>query len=84
MIQDLVDTSDSDKNVEQLQDKLEISKQIILKRNFLLQQSDWTQLSDNQLSEQLKSNWKTYRQSLRDINKQENFPYIEFEEPPKI
>ena len=82
MIQDLIDTSDIDEIVEQLQDTLEISKQIIAKRNFLLQQSDWTQLSDNQLSEQLKSNWKSYRQSLRDINKQENFPHIEFEKPP--
>jgi hypothetical protein len=68
---------------EQIQDRLELSNQVIYRRNFLLQQSDWTQLSDNQLSEQLRSDWKLYRQSLRDINKQENFPDVKFEEPPK-
>tara|TARA_B100000073_G_scaffold111462_1_gene89926 strand:+ start:3111 stop:3467 length:357 start_codon:yes stop_codon:yes gene_type:complete len=36
-------------------------------RNLLLQQSDWTQNRDVTLSND--ADWKTYRQSLRDITK---------------
>ena len=37
------------------------------KRNLLLQESDWTRMDDNGLSESAKESWATYRQSLRDI-----------------
>lgn len=40
-------------------------------RNLLLLESDWTVLPDSPLSEEKKQEWKTYRQSLRDIT--ENF-----------
>ena len=36
-------------------------------RNRLLQQSDWTALSDAHLSQDKKDAWFTYRQSLRDL-----------------
>ena len=36
-------------------------------RNALLAKSDWTQLSDNGLSDSKKTEWSTYRQSLRDL-----------------
>lgn len=36
-------------------------------RNELLARSDWTQLPDSPLSDSDKSDWQTYRQSLRDI-----------------
>lgn len=39
-------------------------------RNQLLVASDWTRLDDNQLSESKKTEWETYRQSLRDITTQ--------------
>ena len=41
-------------------------------RNFLLSDSDWTQVADapvNQLT------WANYRQALRDITTQEGFPF---------
>ena len=38
-------------------------------RNRLLQQSDWTVMPDSPLSDSKKSEWKTYRQELRDITK---------------
>ena len=41
-----------------------------IKRNKLLTESDWTQLSDCQLSELKKNEWKLYRQELRDITLQ--------------
>lgn len=37
------------------------------KRDFLLLNSDWTQLSDNLLTDEQKAEWRTYRQSLRDL-----------------
>jgi hypothetical protein len=38
-----------------------------LKRNSLLASSDWTVLTDSQLTTTEKTTWKTYRQALRDI-----------------
>jgi hypothetical protein len=39
-------------------------------RNELLKECDWTQLSD--VSSEIKSNWISYRQELRDITNQSN------------
>ena len=39
------------------------------KRKFLLDESEWTVNNDNQLSDDKKAEWKTYRQKLRDITK---------------
>lgn len=36
-------------------------------RNFLLQQSDWTQLVDAPVNDEEKELWASYRQELRDI-----------------
>lgn len=36
-------------------------------RNILLQNSDWTQMSDSPLSDSKKTEWSTYRQELRDL-----------------
>lgn len=43
-----------------------------LKRNQLLIDCDWTQLSDSPVKTQA---WVVYRQALRDITKQANFPW---------
>ena len=40
---------------------------IVLMRNFLLMDSDWTQLGDAPLTAEQKAQWVTYRQKLRDI-----------------
>jgi hypothetical protein len=37
------------------------------RRNQLLQESDWTQCSDSPLTDAKKTEWATYRQSLRDV-----------------
>lgn len=44
-------------------------------RNQLLAETDWTQLADVNLTESKKAEWTTYRQSLRDITEQNNFPW---------
>ena len=43
-------------------------------RNVLLRESDWTQFTDSPLSESKKNEWKTYRQSLRDLPATESDP----------
>ena len=44
------------------------------KRNRLLQESDWTCVTDSQLSEADQASWQTYRQALRDVPQNENDP----------
>lgn len=36
-------------------------------RNTLLRESDWTQFTDSPLTDSKKTEWKTYRQQLRDL-----------------
>lgn len=43
-------------------------------RDSLLRDCDWTQMPDSPLSEEEKSAWQTYRQALRDVPQQEEFP----------
>ena len=56
--------------------KSKLRNEAISARNIALSSSDWTQLPDVQdtLSEEEKIRWKTFRQELRDITKQEGFP----------
>jgi len=42
-------------------------------RSSLLSKSDWTQLPDNNLSDEIKDLWKQYRQYLRDITDDPNW-----------
>ena len=51
-----------------------LSDQAYSKRSFLLFQSDWTQLADNQLTQTEINLWREYRQQLRDITLQSGFP----------
>lgn len=43
-------------------------------RELCLQNSDWTQSNDSPLSETEKAKWAIYRQELRDITNQTNYP----------
>ena len=47
-------------------------KQLRGHRNMLLTNSDWTVMPDSPLSDSKQTEWKTYRQSLRDITKTAN------------
>lgn len=47
---------------------------VVLLRNELLTHTDYTQLSDADLSDSERIAWKNYRQQLRDITNQEGFP----------
>lgn len=53
-------------------DKYEIAKTVRAERNLRLSKCDWTQLPDTVVD---KSVWATYRQQLREISTQPNFPW---------
>jgi len=44
-------------------------------RNARLSECDWTQLSDAPLTDAEKQSWAAYRQALRDITDQAEFPF---------
>ena len=48
-----------------------------IKRNNLLEESDWTQMPDSPLTDAEKTTWQTYRQALRDITSHANFPNLQ-------
>lgn len=52
----------------------ELATQIRAKRNSLLSQTDYLMMPDYPISEEYLARIKKYRQDLRDITKQENFP----------
>ena len=43
-------------------------------RDQLLKESDWTQFTDSPLTDSKKTEWKTYRQNLRDLPSTESDP----------
>lgn len=46
------------------------------KRNILLSDCDWTQLTDAPLTTEIKATWSTYRQLLRDVPQQPVEPEV--------
>ena len=47
------------------------------KRNQLLADSDWTQMPDSPLTDEVKTSWATYRTSLRALPEHTNWPNLE-------
>lgn len=61
-------------------DPVALAAQARAKRDSLLSASDWTQLPDAPVDH---AAWATYRQALRDITKQPDFPFnINWPTPP--
>lgn len=64
----------SDATDEQIIQRIEGRKRIVREeRNQLLATTDWTQVKD--ISDSISEPWAAYRQSLRDITLQPNFPF---------
>ena len=49
--------------------------EVLSSRNQLLVASDWTQLPDVALTDEKKLEWAEYRQKLRDITTQDEYPW---------
>lgn len=63
--------------------KARITQRLLGHRRAALKESDWTQLPDVPLSEEVKQLWRVYRQALRDLPSQPNFPLdIAVPQPP--
>ena len=78
------DTTDSEGNVTTAADNeaayrtridTEAAASVRAERDKLIAESDWTQLSDSQLSDSVKATWVTYRQALRDLPTATGFPH---------
>lgn len=54
-----------------------------LERTEKLGESDWTQLADAPLTSEEQVQWASYRQQLRDLPEQAEFPFIGFPAPPQ-
>ena len=72
-----VKTKELEKNV--LSDE-EYEKSFREIRNTLLLDSDWTQFTDSPLTDAKKTEWKTYRQALRDMPTTKTTTYKELAE----
>ena len=57
-------------------------KEVRIARDGLLGITDWTQVSDNSLTDELRTAWATYRTALRDISSHANWPFIQYEDWP--
>ena len=51
-------------------------------RNELLADSDWTQMNDSPLTNEVKTAWATYRQELRAITDLDEWPNLSDEDWP--
>lgn len=52
-----------------------LSTQVRTKRNNLISACDYIMLSDFTITGELLTRWKTYRQELRDVSSQSEFPF---------
>lgn len=55
-----------------------------LERDALLRESDWTQVLDSPLTDDKKTQYRTYRQALRDITLHQNWPDLADEDWPTL
>jgi len=71
---------DGNKLLAQLQqmdiNKQHLDKSVVLVRNQMLAQTDWTQAVDAPLSSEVVANFKNFRQTLRDLPEHPDFPNI--------
>ena len=56
--------------------------QAVLTAEELLRRTDWTQLPDSPLTDSKKTEWRTYRQALRDLPTHSNWPELDGTEWP--
>ena len=76
----VIEMTDAEIALKQAEDKQNLEGTLVQrmaklrdKRNILLAETDWMGNSDVTMS----NDWKTYRQELRDITKDSNFPDID-------
>lgn len=77
---DKVISADADGNPILIDPPAQTAEQLAVfarqKRDGLLAASDWTIVNDSPLSPEIQTEWKMYRQALRDITSQSGFPDV--------
>ena len=68
-------TAKTTEEVQEYDDELALSHRG--KRNQLLADSDWTQMNDSPLTNEVKTAWATYRQELRDLSDLDAWPNLD-------
>jgi hypothetical protein len=58
----------------QAQTQEELAQALREMRDILLKESDWTQVPDCPLSEEIKNDWRIWRQAMRDITSTVSYP----------
>lgn len=62
----------------------DVEPQNIARRDTELLASDWSQLPDSPLTDEQKTEWRTYRQALRDLTTHSNWPNLNEADWPLI
>lgn len=71
--------------VELVEDETEKARvENLMRRNAELAGTDWTQLADVALTDTQKTNYATYRQALRDITTNSNWPNLNDSDWPNL
>ena len=65
--EEIAEINSQEKDTPEKMLKRKIDELVRIPRDQLLNESDWTQNSDNGLSTEKKTEWQTYRQELRDL-----------------
>lgn len=72
-------------SAEQLEERRQEKVQLVLAtRDAELSYSDWMVIREQETGIAMPSEWKDYRQALRDITEVEGFPYVEFPVKPTV
>lgn len=72
-----------DSTTDEIRERINNKKSDIRdKRNAFLQSSDWVIIKYTELGTNIPTEWKTYRQALRDITEHPNFPFLNEEDWP--
>lgn len=71
---DITSDEAAQKEADEVSGREMFKAEIRARRSGLLRDSDWSQLSDAQLSDAKRAEWSAYRQELRDLPMQPGFP----------
>jgi hypothetical protein len=67
-------------DIPNYQERLDSTNEQVKK---LLVDSDYTQIVDAPFTAEQKQSWATYRQALRDLSKDEKYPFVQLPTPPQ-
>lgn len=73
-LQDKFDSGELVPEIDSVADAQILGEEVRMKRNMLLSETDYLVNADYPISEEVRNEIRLYRQTLRDLTKQEGFP----------